>query len=56
MKLISEQQAYWISAAKKAVLEYRGKAKLHHDCPVLRRCYVELAAKNRRQSIEWATK
>lgn len=36
-----------------AAQEYRSKAAKYRDCEILRRCYVELAWKNRKQSREY---
>ncbi|EHG7888878.1 hypothetical protein J5Z53_001355 [Citrobacter braakii] len=48
------RNAFYASECSSAVIEYRGQAVKHRDRPSLRRCYLELAWKNRRQAREYA--
>lgn len=53
---MTEFNKKWLTIWQEARDEYREKAKLNADDVVLRRCYVELAAKQRKQIIELRAK
>ncbi len=48
------RNAFYSSECRKEVVEYRAQALKHRQRPILRRCYLELAWKNRRQAREYA--
>ena len=49
---MSEFHKKWIAIWEEARIEYRQKAKRHADSSELRRCYVELALKQRSHILE----
>lgn len=49
------RNAFYASECSSAVNEYREQAIKHRNRPSLRRCYLELAWKNRRQAREYAS-
>lgn len=49
-----DRNAFYASECSNAVIEYRSQALKFRDCSILRRCYIELAWKNRRQAREYA--
>lgn len=49
------RNAFYASECAEAVSEYRAEAVKHRGRPSLRRCYLELAWKNRRQAREYAS-
>lgn len=49
-----DRNAFYASECSEAVVKYRSQAVKHRNCSILRRCYLELAWKNRRQAREYA--
>ena len=47
--------AFYASECCEAVVEYRAQAVKYRGNSILRRCYLELAWKNRRQAREYAS-
>ena len=48
------RNTFYASECSKAVIEYRSQAVKYKGYEILRRCYLELAWKNRRQAREYA--
>lgn len=48
------RNAFYASECTKAVLGYREKAVQNHNDAILRRCYLELAWKKRKQAREYS--
>lgn len=46
---------FYARESASAVIEYRLQAVKYRNCATLRRCYLELAWKNRRQAREYAS-
>ncbi|MFV5926741.1 hypothetical protein ACLIKC_06625 [Klebsiella aerogenes] len=49
------RNAFYANECREAVAEYRAQAVKHRSRSSLRRCYLELAWKNRRQAREYAS-
>ncbi len=49
------RNVFYANECSEAVIEYRAEAVKHRNRPLLRRCYLELAWKNRRQAREYAS-
>ena len=52
VKKMSDFHKRWVAIWQEARQEYRAKAKSHSKSPDLRRCYVELAWKQRSHIAE----